>query len=643
MAAGTNSPDRGASDLPLTSGLYLLDRDGRVMGWNEAAERESGRAPDELRGLALAQIFAPDAGQPRLAACLRNAGREGRCLIRGTFTRKDGTRSAANLTAEQIRTPPGEPDRFAVTIHDSVADRQGIDALAFSERQFRMLVQGVVDYAIYMLDPDGRITNWNLGGERIKGYQAEEVVGQHFSMFYTPEDRASEIPKEALETAAREGRYENEAWRVRKDGTRFWAGVVIDRILDPNGKLIGFAKITRDMTEKKRAEEELEQARAALAQSQKMEAVGQLTGGVAHDFNNLLTVITNGLDLLSGPLRDEAQKRRIIDSAQRAADRGAKLTQQLLAFSRRQPLRPEIHNLNRLIGEFEAVLRRACPEQIEVELELDHRPLAANIDAPQFETALLNLVVNARDAMPRGGTLRISTGLERIGAARAKLMSGIPSGDYVTIGVADTGEGMSPEVQPRVFEPFFTTKDVGKGSGLGLSQVYGFVTQSGGHVGIESKPGAGTTVTFYLPAAQLGAESQAAENAEEGEAPTLGRILVVEDDPEVLEVTVETLRIMGYEVLTAPDAPSALAVLRRERDIDVLFTDVVMPRGMNGLELAREAARLRPEMRVLLASGYSRAALSSEHGLAGQDEFAFLAKPYRGSELANKLRELEAP
>jgi len=397
------------------------------------------------------------------------------------------------------------------------------------------------------------------------------------------------------------------------------------------------------MTEKKRAEEELEQARAALAQSQKMEAVGQLTGGVAHDFNNLLTVITNGLDLLSGPLRDEAQKRRIIDSAQRAADRGAKLTQQLLAFSRRQPLRPEIHNLNRLIGEFEAVLRRACPEQIEVELELDHRPLAANIDAPQFETALLNLVVNARDAMPRGGTLRISTGLERIGAARAKLMSGIPSGDYVTIGVADTGEGMSPEVQPRVFEPFFTTKDVGKGSGLGLSQVYGFVTQSGGHVGIESKPGAGTTVTFYLPAAQLGAESQAAENAEEGEAPTLGRILVVEDDPEVLEVTVETLRIMGYEVLTAPDAPSALAVLRRERDIDVLFTDVVMPRGMNGLELAREAARLRPEMRVLLASGYSRAALSSEHGLAGQDEFAFLAKPYRGSELANKLRELEAP
>src|SRR3954452_3384161 len=643
MTAGTNPPERDPAEPLLIAALYLLDRSGRVTGWNEAAERESGGAPDELRAAALDKIFAPEPGQPRIAACLRTAGRQGRCGSRGWFTRQDGSRAPVNLVAERIRAAAGEPDRFAVSITESAADQSGIDALAVSERQFRMLVQGVSDYAIYMLDPKGRITNWNLGGERIKGYRADEVVGRHFSMFYTPEDRAAGLPAQALEIAAREGRYENEAWRVRKDGTRFWAGVVIDRILDADGKLIGFAKITRDMTEKKRAEEELEQARAALAQSQKMEAVGQLTGGGAHDFNNLLTVITNGLDLLSGPLRDEAQKRRIIDSAQRAADRGAKLTQQLLAFSRRQPLRPEIHNINRLIGEFEAVLRRACPEPVEVEIDLSPRALPANIDAPQFETALLNLVVNARDAMPRGGTLRISTGLERIGAARAKLMSGIPSGDYVTIGVADTGEGMSPEVQPRVFEPFFTTKDVGKGSGLGLSQVYGFVTQSGGHVGIESKPGAGTTVTFYLPAAQLGAESQAAENAEEGEAPTLGRILVVEDDPEVLEVTVETLRIMGYEVLTAPDAPSALAVLRRERDIDVLFTDVVMPRGMNGLELAREAARLRPEMRVLLASGYSRAALSSEHGLAGQDEFAFLAKPYRGSELANKLRELEAP
>lgn len=641
MAAGTNSAERAASEPPPIPALYLLDRNGLVTGWNEHAERESGLAPEELRGLVLNKMFKPDRGEPRLPACLRDAARKGRCVSRGWFVRKDGARYAVTLGAERIRPAAAEADGFVVTIGDLVEEQRGPTALAESERQFRMLVQGVSDYAIYMLDPEGRITNWNLGGERIKGYRAEEVIGRHFSMFYTPEDRAAGIPAQALETAAREGRYENEAWRVRRDGARFWAGVVIDRILDADGKLIGFAKITRDMTEKKLAQDQLAQAQAALAQSQKMEAVGQLTGGVAHDFNNLLTVITNGLDLLSGPLRDEAQKRRIIDSAQRAADRGAKLTQQLLAFARRQPLRPETHNINHLIGGFEAVLRRACPEPIEVEIELSSRPLSANIDAPQFETALLNLVVNARDAMPRSGTLRISTGAERIDAARAKLMSDIPPGEYVKIAVADDGEGMAPDVQARVFEPFFTTKEVGKGSGLGLSQVYGFVAQSGGHVGIQSRPGAGTTVTLYLPSARPGAETQAADSEAETRVPAAGRILVVEDDPDVLDVTVETLRTMGYEVLTAPDAPSALAVLRRERDIDVLFTDVVMPRGMNGLELAREAARMRPDMRVLLASGYSMAALSSEHGLAGQNEFAFLPKPYRGSELANKLRELD--
>lgn len=540
------------------------------------------------------------------------------------------------------RKPPDRDGRKAPSKPGGAGKRRSAAALVESERQFRVLVQGVTDYAIYMLDPEGYITNWNLGGERIKGYRADEVIGRHFSIFYTPEERAAGEPEQALAIAARDGRCEGEGWRVRKDGTRFWAGAVIYRILDEGGKLIGFAKITRDMTEKKRAEDELEEARAALAQSQKMEAVGQLTGGVAHDFNNLLTVITNGLDLLAGPVRDEAQKRRIIDSAQRAAERGARLTQQLLAFARRQPLRPQIHDINRLIGGFEAVLRRACPEPIEVEVAPFSAPLAANIDSAQFETALLNLVVNARDAMPRGGTLRIGTGTARIGAARPKAMSDIPPGDYVTVSISDTGEGMSAEIQSRAFEPFFTTKDIGKGSGLGLSQVYGFVTQSGGHVAIDSQPGAGATVTFYLPAARPPQEAEAADDDKAAERePAMGRILVVEDDPDVLDVTVEILRNFGYEVLTAPDARSGLSVLRRDPEIDVLFTDIVMPHGMNGVELAREAARLRPQLRILLASGYPKAALSSEHGIAAADgEFAFLSKPYRGSELAEKLREV---
>ena len=637
MAAGSTPPDLDTVEPSSAPALYLVDGDGRIASWTEGAERESGYAASDLQGNPLEPLFVPEQDQPGIAAGMRIADREGRSSGRGWFIRKDGSRFAATTIIERTRGANG--NGFAVSIADSPAVQLGADVLAQSERQFRMLVQGVADYAIYMLDPEGHITNWNRGGERIKGYTAPEAIGQHFSIFYTPEDRAAGLPRQALATAAREGRYESENWRVRKDGTRFWASVVIDRILDHDGRLIGFAKITRDMTEKRRAQEELDQARAALAQSQKMEAVGQLTGGVAHDFNNLLTVIANGLDLLAGPVRDETQKQRLIESAQRAAERGARLTQQLLAFSRRQALRPQIHDVNRLIGGFEAVLRRACPEPIAVEIDLSSRRVAANVDSAQFETALLNLVVNARDAMPRGGKLQIATGLTRIDAARGKTMSDIAPGDYLTVSISDTGEGMTPEVQQRAFEPFFTTKDVGKGSGLGLSQVYGFVTQSGGHVGIDSKPGKGTTVSIYLPAVPAADQSETYTGSVD-KAQFTGRVLVVEDDPEVLDVTVETLRHFGYEVLTAPDAHGALAILRRDPDIDVLFTDIVMPRGMNGVQLAREAARLRPQLRILLASGYPKSALSSEHGVAAELEFAFLAKPYRGSELAEKLREL---
>jgi PAS domain S-box-containing protein len=615
--------------------LFLLDCDGVITGCTAAAQRATGYPAAELRGAPLARLFAEAAAG--IDEPLAIAARTGRCSRQGWFGRKDGGRFEAVLTLAPIESDAAGGKQYAATLTEHVPPPRIEAALAQSEQQFRLLVQGVTDYAIYLLDPEGYITNWNAGGERIKGYPAEEIVGQHFSRFYSPEDRARGDPARTLAIASREGRFEGEGWRVRKDGTRFWASAVVDRILDHRGQLIGFAKVTRDMTEKKRAEEALEQARAALAQSQKMEAVGQLTGGVAHDFNNLLTVIANGLDLLAGPIRDEVQKHRIIDSAQRAAERGAKLTEQLLAFSRRQPLRPQIHNINALIGEFEAVLRRACPEPVEVEMMLAPLPPAADIDAPQFETALLNLVVNARDAMPGGGILRLATGIATIDAAQARLMSDLAPGDYVTIAVGDTGEGMSAEVVARACEPFFTTKGVGKGSGLGLSQVYGFVTQSGGYVAIDSKPGAGTTVTLYLPAAEAASADDAAAAAKQA---SIGRVLVVEDDPEVLDVTVETLHAIGYEVLTAPDGPSALAVLRRDADIDVLFTDIVMPRGMNGVELAREACRLRPQLRVLLASGYPMSYLAPDQA-GREEEFAFLRKPYRGAELADKLRALQ--
>lgn len=510
-----------------------------------------------------------------------------------------------------------------------------------SDRWFRILVQGISGCAIFMLDPGGYVATWNPGAERIKGYAAGEILGSHFSRFYTPEDCAAGLAEAALRSAADTGRFEAEGWRLRKDGSRFWASVVLDRILDEHGNLLGFAKITRDMTETKLARDELEQARAVLAQSQKLEAVGQLTGGVAHDFNNLLTVITNALELLATCPNDEARRTRIIGTAMRASERGARLTQQLLTFARRQPLHPKVHNINTLILGFEAVLRQARPEPIELALTLCDAALASNIDAAQFETALLNLVLNARDAMPSGGTLRISTGLEVVDTARVLAMTTITPGRYARICVADNGTGMRPDVLARAFEPFYTTKEIGRGSGIGLSQVYGFVAQSGGHVIIDSVPSSGTTVTLYLPAADSTAAGDADHLGEADRPITNGKVLVVEDDPDVLAVTVESLRSIGYDVVAAMDGPSALSLLERERDVGILFSDVVMPQGMNGFELAQAATRLRPELRVLLASSYpnARATTTPVATVAGGD-FPFLPKPYRAAELANALRAL---
>ena len=616
--------------------IYMLDPQGVVSSWNSGAQRVTGYTAGEAIGQNFSRFFMPeDRERGKPAQALRMAGETGRHQEDGWRMRKDGSPLWASTIINRISDEKGNLVGFAEITRDITDRRAAIEALAESELQFRTLIEGVIDYAIFMLDASGRVTTWNAGARRIKGYEPGEIIGQHFSRFYTEEDRAAGTPQCVLQAAAT-GKYEEEGWRIRKDGTRFWASVVIDPVRDAGGGLIGFAKVTRDISERKQAQEALDQARAALLQSQKMEAIGQLTGGVAHDFNNLLTVIANSLDLLSRPSLEEPEKRRILASAQRATDRGAKLTQHLLAFARRQPLRPQTHDVNSLIGGFEAILRRAGGETIAVELDLAATPGFIRVDGSQFEISLLNLVVNARDAMGNGGRLRIATGAADIDAARASLMPGIEPGPYVVISVQDNGAGMTADVRQRAFEPFFTTKDTGKGSGLGLSQVYGFVTQSGGHVELQSVPGQGTTVSLYLPAAPAvegaGADAQKSRRRPD----SAGTVLVVEDDPEVLETAVATLRSLGYEVLTAADGESALAVLRRGQTIDVLFSDVVMPKGMNGVELARRASAIRPQLRIVLASGYPMSALSAEHGLDSQ--FAFLSKPYRWSELQDKLR-----
>ncbi len=371
-------------------------------------------------------------------------------------------------------------------------------ALDDETRQFALLLNSVTDYAIYMLDPEGYIRSWNPGGARIKGYSAEDVIGQNFSRFYTPEDIASGLPQRGLEIARREGKFEAEGWRVRKDGTRFRASVVIDPIWQ-DGHLIGFAKITRDITERYEAQQKLHETQKALAQSQKMEAIGKLTLGLAHDFNNLLTVIINSLDLISMQPGMTARAQELIEAAQRASDRGALLTRQMLAFGRGQKLAPERSDLNQLLERSSELYRRACGGSIQFEMRLAEQLLPVELDVAQFEAAVLNLISNSRDAMPRGGHILLTSAAWH-GSDPADV-SGAER-DYVCVSVRDDGEGIPAALHQRVFEPFFTTKEVGKGSGLGLSQVFGFAAQSGGFVQLDSEPGHGTTVRLYLPAVE---------------------------------------------------------------------------------------------------------------------------------------------
>jgi PAS domain S-box-containing protein len=497
---------------------------------------------------------------------------------------------------------------------------------AIEAERFRQFIMGVTDYAIYMLSPEGVVVTWNAGAQRFKGYPPEEIVGRHFSMFYTEEDRAAGRPAYALELARTTGKFEDEGWRVRKDGSRFWASVVIDPIVDPAGELLGFAKITRDITERRVAAEELERAREALFQSQKLEAIGKLTGGIAHDFNNLLNVIMNGLELLRMS-RDPAMHSKSIDTMSRAAQRGASLTQQLLAFARQQPLRQDPHDVARVIRSFESVLRRALPDDMRLHLQLESDLPQAMLDPTQFESALLNLVVNARDAMDGRGEVLMD--LSAVTLAEAQVEQ-LPAGRYVRVMVKDRGVGMAPEVIKRAVEPFFTTKEIGKGTGLGLSQVYGLMQQCQGALTLESQPGEGTSVSMYFPAVRR----QGPINDTKGVAE---KVLLVDDQPEVLETAISLFTHLGYEVLSADNGMQALETLRLNPGISILFSDVVMP-GMSGVELGRIAREEVPDLKIVLASGYVKAALGDQMPDIGN--FELIAKPYRLSDLIRTLKVL---
>jgi signal transduction histidine kinase/CheY-like chemotaxis protein len=395
----------------------------------------------------------------------------------------------------------------------------------------------------------------------------------------------------------------------------------------------GLAIFIRDITEHKHALEGRRLIEEQFHQSQKMESVGQLTGGIAHDFNNLLMVVSGNLELIE-EAADNDRVRQFAITARRAADRGAKLTGQLLAFSRRQKLSPKLINANQLISEFQGLIRQAVGGGCEVKLRTHERLWLCHVDPSLLETALLNLALNGRDAMPTGGVLEIET---RNVVLDEGAVAGCLPGSYVKVSVTDTGCGMPPEIRDRVFEPFFTTKEVGKGTGLGLSMVYGFVRQSGGHVAVESALGAGTTVALYLPKATQKPDAEVETVHTRAIPGGSERILVVDDNEDLLEVTSAMLTTFGYQVLCARNGAEAIQMFESGQEFDLLFSDVVMPNGMSGVELAREARRLSKGIKILLTSGYAENVLE-RHGAV--DEFPIIDKPFRLADLAGRLRSI---
>jgi PAS domain S-box-containing protein len=622
--------------------IYMLDPDGVVTSWNPGAQRFTGYAPEEIIGKHFSTFYTEEDRSKNVPErALEKAARTGTFENEGWRVRKDGTKFWAHVVIDPIRTQLGEIAGYAKITRNLSERRVAEEALRRSEQQFKLLVEGVSDYSIYMLDPDGRGASWNLGAQRIKGYLPEEIIGEHFSCFYTDEDRGRGAPDLALDTAAIEGRIEREGWHVRKDGSRFMANVIIDAIRDDGGRLIGFAKITRDLTEQKETQRALEEAREALFQAQKMEAIGQLTGGLAHDFNNLLTGISGSLQLMESRLAQGRFREldRYLSVAQASAKRAAALTHRLLAFSRRQTLDPKPTDVNRLVSEMDELVRRTAGPTIKVETVAAGGLWSTLIDANQLENALLNLCINARDAMPDGGRLTVETANKWLDERAARERDLAP-GQYVTLCVSDTGSGMPKEVIERAFDPFFTTKPLGEGTGLGLSMVYGFVRQSGGQARIYSEMGRGTMVCLYLPRHHGSAEAieQAAEltelqGAQEGET-----VLVVDDEPAIRMLVTEVLGDLGYQAIEAEDGVSGLKLMETQRRIDLLITDVGLPGGINGRQLADAALMLRPQLKVLFITGYAENAMIGDGHL--RPGMHALTKPFAFEELGRRIKTI---
>jgi PAS domain S-box-containing protein len=602
--------------------IYMLDTNGFVASWNQGAERFKGYTAAEIIGLHFSRFYTEEDRNSDLPSrALMIARTEGKFEQECWRVRKDGSRFWANVIIDPIWDAERNLVGYAQVTQDLTQRKLATETLRASEEQFRLLVQSVTDYAIYMLNPEGVITNWNSGAERIKGYSREEIVGQHFSKFYTPEDLATELPARALEIARTTGRFAREGWRLRKDGSRFWASVVIDPVLDDDGKLVGFAKVTRDITERLAAEQTLETTREALFQSQKMEAIGQLTGGIAHDFNNLLAAALGSLELMERRLPEgEARLKALHENAVAALQRGSSLTQRMLAFARRQDLKSGAVDVRALVDGMSDLLQRSLGPSVILENRVATSLPRVQADANQVEMALLNLTMNARDAMPHGGVIVLDAHLHH------------EENEFVCLSVTDRGIGMDEGSLKKATEPFYTTKGVGRGTGLGLSMVKGLAEQSGGFFKLQSKKGEGTRAEIYLPIAPSAAEEIVKSKSQDSAVGTKMRVLAVDDDPLVLLNTLAMLEELGHEPVEAMSGAKALDILSQDENIDVVVTDQAMPH-MTGMQLVESLRERWPELRVVIATGYAELPSDS------RASFTKLSKPFGQNDLARALRD----
>ena len=499
-------------------------------------------------------------------------------------------------------------------------------ALESSRRLFQILMDGIADYAIFVLDTTGHVASWNGAAKQIVGYTAEEIVGQHFGIFYRPDERRTGEPSRALEIALQRGKHEVEGWRIRKNGTLLFVTGTITSMRDKSGNLVGFANILRDATERRDTQEKLVEAREQLVTSQKMEAIGKLTGGIAHDFNNLLMIIGGNAQTFKRLL--DPKLPRAIEAIQTAAKRGESLTRQLLTFARRQHLSPTAVDLNDCIGGMRTMIESSLRGNIvyNEQINSDVRPI--KVDLAELELAIVNIAVNARDAMPSGGTFTVT-----IGNVTSNCDEAHPDKEFAAIEFGDTGTGIPPDLLSKIFDPFFTTKEVGKGTGLGLSQVYGFAHQSGGMVMADSKVGKGTKITLYLPSIAENEIVIGGDTAAEAAHPQRPAVLIVDDSAEVAEVTSSLFEHLGYETVYRELADAALKLLANGTKFDLVFSDIVMPGTIDGVGLASEIRSQYPNLPVILTTGYSDAAGAAPANLR------ILRKPFDSDALRGFIEE----